>query len=209
VIVKFVIKLARLFIVFIENAFGCLNHPYITFRKLAASKNIRQTVFIFLLVLSYFAFATLLRTGMRNPYLLTLKFNMLLFAGLIGFFGMIVFLYLFGRLLGSPTSFKTFFLLWSYTLLPTLVWFFVTSILYLIFPPPRTMSILGKLYSIIFISFSMALLIWKLILYYFALRFGARLDLWRIGFISIMLLPLIVIYSLSMYRLGIFRIPFL
>lgn len=204
-----VLKSIRLAVLFLRNTFGCVNSPYVTYRRLAARTSLFQTVFIFALVFAYFAFASAVRTGISNPYLLTLKFNSLILGWGIGFLGIITALYVLGRMAGSIVSFKTLFFLWSYTLLPTLVWFFLTSLMYLAFPPPRTLSMMGKLYSVLFISFSIGLLLWKIILYYLTLRFGAKLDLWRISLISAVLSPLIVGYSILMYRFGIFRIPFL
>jgi hypothetical protein len=200
----------RLLILFGKTSIGCVNSPYITYRKLANDKtDARLVVFILLLVILYFAFASLVRTGMHNPYLLTLKFNTLIFGAGIGFMGMIFVLFALGRILDNVTTFKTLFILWSFTLLPTLMWFFFTSFFYLILPPPRTLSILGKLFTLWFVFFTGAVFFWKIILYYLTLRFGLRFDLFKIAAVSLIISPLIVSYSVAMYRLGIFRIPFL
>lgn len=206
----FFLTLLKLSIFFGRNTIGCLNRPYITYRKLSEEKTeAGQTIYIFILTVVYFAFVSLLRTGIRNPYLLTIKFNSLFWGGCFGFLASIFLLFVLGRLLGSKGSFKTLFILWAYSLLPTLVWFFLTSFAYLILPPPRTLSIWGKMYSVLFIAFSIALLSWKIILYFLTLRFGLRFDLGKIMVISTMLAPFFIAYSVLMYRLGIFRIPFI
>lgn len=205
-----VLTFLRLITLFLKNTAGCINSPYTTYRKLADGKtDSRQILFIFLLALCYFAFASAVRVGIRHPYLLTFKLNQLILGGVTGFAGMIAYLFIMGRLLGSVSRFTTLCLLWAYTLLPTIMWFFTTSFVYLILPPPRTLSIWGKLFSVVFIAYSLAILLWKLILYYLTLRFGLRIGLAKIGAVSMILAPIICIYSILMYQLRIFRIPFL
>jgi len=204
------LKAFRLLIFFGKNLVGCINKPYVTYRKLTDEKTDPwQILYIFILVVGYFTFASLLRTGMRNPFLLTIKFNSLFLAFIIGFLLTVLLFVLVGKIVGSQVQPKTIFVLWSYSLLPTIIWFFVTSVLYVILPPPRTLTFLGKIYSVIYVAFSMALLWWKLILYYLTLRFGLRIDLFRITLVSTLVIPCLVGYSLLMYRMGIFRIPFI
>lgn len=208
--VTFLLKSLRFLILFARNSFGCLNHPYVTYRSLSLEKTKQgQTVYIFILTLAYFAFASLLRTGLRNPYLLTFKFNSLVMGGLIGFLGTIFLFYILGKIFFGKKKLKTLFILWSYSLLPTIIWFFVTSLMYLILPPPRTLSIWGKMYSLVFVAFSLAVLLWKIILYYLTLRFGLRLDLFKIIIVSAFFTLFLFGYSLLMYKYGIFRIPFI
>lgn len=200
----------KLLILFGRNSIGCINSPYITYRRLAEEKtDVRQSVYIFGLALGYFAFTVFVRSGIRNPYLLTMKYNSLFLGGAAAFFLMVLFLFLSGKVFKKQTRLPALILLWSYTLLPTLTWFLFTSLMYLLLPPPRTLSIWGKMYSVFFISFSLSLLLWKIILYYLTLRFGLRLDFWRIGIITAVLTPIITGYSILMYRMGIFRIPFI
>lgn len=207
---RFFLSFIRSFIIFGRNLSGIINAPYVTYRKLAKENvDLHQTVFIPLLVILYFIFVATLRTGIKNPFLLTIKLNILLFASLIGFIGMLILFYVGGRMVGSRGNLRQIYTLWIYSLIPTLVWFFTTSILYLILPPPRTMSFAGKLYSMVFLAFSFAVFIWKIILYYLTLRFSLKLDLWRIARISILVVPTVVAYSFIMYNLKIFRIPFL
>lgn len=200
----------RSFIFFGRNLLGCINNPYITYRRLSAEESdLEQTVFIPILVILYFIFIATLRFGMGNPFFLTVKFNTLLFSSLFGFAMMLGIFYIGGRLVGSKGPLKQIYLLWVYTLVPTLLWFFITSILYILLPPPRTMTFWGKLYSVVFVAFSIAVLFWKIILYYLTLRFSLKLDLARIIQISILVIPTVLIYSLLMYEWGIFRIPFI
>lgn len=207
---KKLLGVIRSFIFFSRNLLGCINNPYITFRRLSIDKlDLGQTVFIPILVILYFIFVSTLRLGIRNPFFLTVKLNTLLFSSLSGFVMMLGLFYAGGRIVGSKGKLNKIYLLWVYTLIPTLLWFFTTSILYLLFPPPRTMTFLGKLYSVVFIAFSIAVLFWKIILYYLALRFSLKIDLWRIVKISTIVIPMVLVYTLLMYEWGIFRIPFI
>lgn len=203
------LKILKLFILFTKNLALVINAPYVAFRKLGKGEDVGQTGFIFAIALLYFAFASLIRQGLSNPYLLTLEFNKLVFFSSINFLLSIVLLYQVGKMFGGKGTISSIFLSWSYTLLPTITWFFITSLMYIFLPPPRTLSTPGKLFSIAFIAISLTLLFWKLVLYYLTLRFSFKLDLLRIIGVSIVLAPFICIYGIGMYRLGVFRIPFI
>src|SRR3989338_4090390 len=199
------------FILFLRNSFGTVINPYQTFRSISVENaEIRQGIFIHIIILFYFLSVSILKTGIRNPYLLTMKFNVLYFSFLVGFLIMLGLFFIFFRLLKTNIfPFITVFLLWSYSLLPTFFWFLFTSVLYLFFPPPRTLTYPGKIYSLSYLVLSLTLLFWKIILYYLTLRFALRLDLFKISLISLFIFPLIFLYSLLMFRLGIFKIPFI
>lgn len=205
-----IVHLLRLFILFARNVYGTINKPYITFRKLAETeKDFWQVIYIYIVIFSYFGLVSLARAGLRNPFLLTMEFNILIFGGLSGFAAVILLVYLFAMIYKVHTKITAIILLWSYTLLPTLIWFFGTTILYILLPPPRTLTVQGKIYSIIYIAFSIGLLYWKVILYYLTLRFALRIDLFRIILSSVFIWAYTFLYALIMYRLGIFRIPFI
>ncbi|MBI4066970.1 hypothetical protein HY407_01200 [Candidatus Gottesmanbacteria bacterium] len=203
------IHLFKLFILFTRNLATLINSPYIAFRKLSKGEEVYQSIFIFLLAFIYFSFASAIRKGIRNPYLLTLELNRLIFFAALGFLFSILLLYKLGKLFGGSANLKGIFLSWSYSLIPTIIWFFVTSISYLLLPPPRTLSAPGQVFSLIFIAFSLALLFWKLVMYYLTLRFSLKLDLVKIMGISLIVAPLFGLYGLLMYRIGVFRIPFI
>jgi hypothetical protein len=200
----------RLIILFLRNVLGCINKPYITYRKLADnSADVKQVVFIVLLVLGYFSLASLIKTGIRNPFLLTAKFNSLLITFIIGFILSLSVFYIMGKINNKSVILKSIIILWAYSLLPTIIWFFITSVFYIILPPPRNLTVLGKIYSIVYISFSIGILYWKVILYYLTLRFGLRFDFKKIMITTSVYLPVMSIFSIEAYRLGVFRIPFI
>ncbi|MEK7119653.1 MAG: hypothetical protein AAB889_04005, partial [Patescibacteria group bacterium] len=127
-------------------------------------------------------------------------------ATYLGAVGMI---WVIGKKLGGKGTLAGVMVGWGYTLVPTLVWFFATSLLYVVLPPPRTTSAAGIVFSIVYLIFSATLFWWKLILAYLTLRFGLRLDLQRIAIVALAAVPVVAVYSVGMYWLGIFRVPFL
>lgn len=151
----------------------------------------------------------MIRLPFGSPFLLTYNLGLSLLAFFTGFLLITGALYFLGEKLTKDISFEKITVLWSYSLLPTLIWFFSVSILYKFLPPPRTLSLGGQGFSVFFIAFSISLLAWKIILYYLTLRFGLRVSLKKILDISVILVPLMGVYALGMYYLGIFRIPFI
>jgi hypothetical protein len=69
--------------------------------------------------------------------------------------------------------------------------------------------LLGKAFSILYISFSVGMLLWKIILQYLAIRFSTKLDFYRIMFGFLFYLVMMIPYSLFLYSVKFFRIPFL
>jgi hypothetical protein len=203
-------KFLRFAVLFLRTSFGVINNPYVTFRGLALkAEEIGETVFIYVLCFIYFVWVTLIRTVPRNPFVLSIKLNLLLLGAGIGIAGLLLVLYAMAHVVKNKGSLKTLFFLYSYTLLPTLFWFAVTSAMFLFFPPPRTPSIFGKALSVLYIAFSIAVLFWKLILYYLTLRFTFRMNMFGIIRVSFVAFPTVIVYAIIMYRFGIFRIPFL
>ena len=203
--------LLKPFILFLRNFLAVILNPYNTYRRISFSgTDIRQVFYIYVFVLLYFLFASLLKAGYKNPFLLTFKFNSLFLASTSGFF-LMIFLFYLGHKIYSTVNFYPgrLVVLWSYSLFPTLFWFFYTSVMYIVLPPPRTFSIFGKTYSLLYLVVSTTLLLWKLMLYYLTLRFALRLDLFRIILLTLLFTPVIFVYALLMYRLGVYKIPFI
>ena len=199
----------KLSILFLKDLWGSVNTPYKTYRSLSLRKELGEAFFIFLGIFFYFVWATLLRTKSLNPLFLTFNFTKLLAAAIFTCLLIILVIYFLGQVVGGKGTLKSVFITWAFSLIPTLVWFFTTSLFYIILPPPRTTRFLGVLFSLFYIAFSVSLFFWKGLLYVLTLRFSLKLDLPRIIFISAILFPLGILYSVLMYRLGIFRVPFI
>jgi hypothetical protein len=198
-------KLANItvsFIFVIRNFFFLIFFPYKGMRKISLEKDYWQIVFIFLLVFIYFKLAYFLR---GNLYPAT--FTFLIF--LVNFFLMIGFFYFLGKVFNRKIKKRALFFTFSYSLLPTLIWFFTTLFFYFILPPPRTFSLAGKIFSIFFITFSLTVFFWKLILFYLAIRFSTGLSFFKIIYLIFLFFVWYTPYSVLLYYLKIFRVPFI
>lgn len=198
------------FLSFARHFWGTIFSPYQTYRELIKFKYPLESFFIALLILGYIGLSSLLRKGLDSgPLLLTLHSGKI-FWGI--FFTFVIswgLIYFIGKFFGGSGNPQALFLPWVYSLLPTIIWFQITSLLYFLLPPPRTTAFKGQLFSVFFITISLTLFYWKGVLYYLTLRFGHKLDLIKILLVSLMLFPIGVVYSLFTYKLGLFRIPFL
>ncbi len=194
---------------FIRNCWGLISEPYATMRRLSSEGNSIDVVGVWCAVLVGFVFIALLRSRSLHPFLLTYNFGLLTTGVVFTYLLTVLGIYLVGKLVGGRGELKTVVITWSMTLLPTLIWFIAASFSYLILPPPRNLTMLGKLFSLVFVSGSVALFFWKGMLYYLTLRFGMRLAMGRILIASAIIFPLGILYSIVMYQVGIFRIPFI
>lgn len=196
-------------IMFVQTFIGIVFRPYETYRRLVARRSLWELVYLAGILAGYFALASVVKTSAFRPFLLTRQFVVLAAGAAATYLGVIGILWVTGKKLGGKGTLAGIAVAWGYTLIPTLVWFFTTSLLYVFLPPPRTASAPGVIFSIVYLIFSATLFWWKLILAYLTLRFGLRLDLQRIFVIVLVAIPIVSVYSVLMYRLGIFRVPFL
>lgn len=192
-----------------RNIVGIITRPYESYRRIVERGNLWELFFVGLTLAAYFALASLVKTPVFRPFLLTKEFVTLGMGAGLGYLLAVGTLWVATRLAGGQGSLGKLALAWGYTLIPTTVWFFVTSLLYLVLPPPRTTSLLGITFSVAFLVFSATLFWWKLTLAYLSLRFAMKLDFLHILVVAGAALPVLTLYGIWMYRLGIFRVPFL
>jgi hypothetical protein len=194
---------------FARNCVGIITRPYETYRRLVQHGSLWELGYIAILLSLYFFVASIVKTSLFRPFLMTRQFIVLGSATGLTFLLVVALFVWVGRRVGAQGTFRQVALGWGYSLLPTLTWFWMTSLLYVLLPPPRTTSALGITFSIVYLLISATLLFWKVILSYLALRFGLRLDLGKILLVCSIVLPLLSAYSVLTYKLGIFRVPFL
>lgn len=176
--------------------------PYKTMRKISLETDYMQVYIILAVIFVYFQLAFRLKSHDYQPFLASL------FLLINGSFTT-AFFYIFARIFGRNSPFSTYVFTFSYTLIPTFIWFLVNSAFYYVLPPPRTVSMLGKAFSLFFLSFSISLLLWKLILFYLFVRFSTRLPFFTIVFLISLYLAIIAPYTVILYMLDISRVPFL
>lgn len=196
-------------IAFVQNLTGIMVRPYATYRWIVGKGTLWELVYVAVLLAGYFSLFSVVKTAAFRPFLLTRQFVVLAAGAGATYLGAIGMIWVIGRKLGGRGTLSGIAVAWGYTLVPTLVWFLATSLLYVFLPPPRTTSSAGILFSIVYLIFSATIFWWKLILAYLTLRFGLRLDLQRIAIVALVAVPIVAVYSVGMYWLGIFRVPFL
>ena len=197
-------------ILFFRHMVGVVQTPYETYRRLAKGEHLLQVLPLLLVCVGYFGWSSLVHHGITaHPYLLTFSFGKLVLGFVVTYSLVIISLVWVSRVIGGVGGFREIFLPWTYSLAPTILWFLGTSIMTLVFPPPRTLSLPGQILSFLFLSFSLFLFFWKAILYYLTLRFGMKLSMGKILIASLVLFPLGALYAVAMYQMGIFRIPFI
>lgn len=203
-----IIFIIRLILSFIKNVWGIVQAPYATYRRLVNGDSYELLIIFFFIGL-YFFFVSPLKLHTFHPFLLTIKASRLFTSVIATFIAICLFLLILGRLIGRDVKLNAVLMTWGYSLIPTLIWFFATSVFYVILPPPRHETLLGRSFSLLFLTFSLSLLFWKGLLYYLTLRFALKLDLWRIIVVSLVFFPTLSVYSLVLYKLGIFKVPFI
>lgn len=192
-----------------RTVIGLIVRPYEAYRRIVKHGTPGELVYVALVVACYFALASVVKVAAFRPFLLTRQFLMLSMGAASGVVVSAISIWAAGRVLGARGSFRTIGIAWSYTLLPTVAWFLTTSVLYVLLPPPRTASMPGMVFSLLFLVFSVTLLWWKIMLSYLVLRFGLKLDFAKSIGVALLCAPVLAGWAVLMHRIGIFTVPFL
>lgn len=189
---------------------GLFHRPYETYRTLSQRQDLRFVPFVFVFILVYLLLAGVAKGGLRiHPLFLTASFFKIV-SGIAALYIGVIFFFIFcGRVLQAEVNIKRLINLWTFTLIPTALWFIMTPLFFIVLPPPRGFGFAGQLASSVFIALSISLLFWKIILYYLTLRFGLKISMGKILVITTFFLPLASLMSIILNRMGVFRVPFL
>ena len=203
----FLVNCLTALVIVVKRFFLLIFYPYKTMRKISLEKDYYQLLIITGLIFLYFKFIYFLRD-------VTYPATIIFFFFIFNFLLSVTFFYLLNKFISfnkndKNATFSSFVFTFSYSLFPTLIWFLSTSVLYIIIPPPRNFSLLGKAFSIFFVAFSLSLLIWKLILEYLAVRFSTKQNFLRIFYMTILYLIWFLPYSVFLYNFHFFRVPFI
>lgn len=194
--------------VLVKDSWGVLNAPYKTIRRVVEEKPILPIIFFGLSTWVFLTLAVVVKEGLHTgPLFLTFNLGKLFYAAIVTYIVIVVAIYLTGRLVGGKGEISSVFSVWSYSYLPTLIWFFTTTLLYVFLPPPRTISFLGQIFSIFFVFLSLGLLFWKTLIYFLTLRLVFGLTVWQMIRATLILWPAFFFYFLLLNRMGIFKIP--
>lgn len=197
------------FFAFCRNIVGLVTRPYETVRRIVDRSQMAELLYVAILLVFYFSLASVVKIATFRPFLLTREFMVLATGAAMTYMVAVGVFWFAGKLVGATGSLKGLALSWGYSLVPTFLWFLGTSLLYVLVPPPRTTSPQGIIFSILFLVFSATLFFWKITLAYLSLRFSLKLGLGKILIVAAVTLPVFALYSVGMYRWGIFRVPFL
>ncbi len=197
-----IIRLIAACIIVFKRSVRLVSSPYVTMRSISAEKNAYQLLIIFFAVFSYFYIANGIKHFVIHPvfiFLLTVA----------QFIVTVLFFYSLSKLFSGKSSLSSFVYTFAYGLVPTLVWFSINTWLYEVLPPPRTASLPGKSFSIVFVAFSVSVLLWKLILVYLGIRFSSKRNFYSIVYMIVLYMCVFLPYTVFMYRMHFFRVPFI
>lgn len=186
------------FIIFARTLTGLLINPYKTVRTQSISGTFSHGIILCFMSLFYF---TLAKPTISEIVLATVSTLILYTLTIIGF----------SILPGDGTLYdrlKRYAATWVLSYVPTLIWFYASFYLFLLFPPPRTESMQGVALSVLFLAFSLSLLAWKGILVYLSIRFSSRVQLYRVLYYVFLYLAVSIPVWILLYNLHIFRVPF-
>jgi len=184
--------------------------PYVVMRNISKERDVGQLAVIFLAVFGYFWYASAIRLHSSNVFLVSSNAIVSSITFILVFITAVVYFFLYSQKKGGTiNNIEPFIFCFAYSLIPTLVWFYITSSLYVLLPPPRTVSILGISYSYIFIVFSLIVLLWKTIIVYLAVRFSSWLSFQEIIYGVLLFFVWFTPLSYLLYFMKIFRVPFI
>lgn len=171
-------------------------------RKISKETDWTQIVIIFILIFVYFYGANKFRP-------MNYEFSFIYLLTVFHYLITVFFFYFTTGFFHKNNMLSSFAFSIAYTLIPTLIWFITNSFLYVLLPPPRTTSTLGKTFSLLYIAYSVSLLLWKFILTYLAIRFSSKQNVFRVIYVMILYLVMFIPYAVFLYLMGLFRIPFI
>lgn len=196
-------------VVFGRTCIGLVLRPYETYRRIVRHGRPGEILFVGAFLAVYFALASIVKVAAFRPFLLTQQFALLAVGAISGWALSAFCIWFFGSLIRARASLMSIMLAWAYTLIPTALWFLAISLLFVLLPPPRTTSVPGIIFSLLFLAFSATLLWWKVTLAYLTLRFGLKLDFGKCVIVAGACAPVLLAWSVGMYRAGVFKVPFL
>lgn len=178
-----------------------IRSPYKTMRLIVQEQDAIQSFVILFGILLYAVWAYSIRADSLLPWTLLTVVIIQLYIKAVFFSRVLLFL-------GMPQKpIRSFFNAYSYTLAPTLLWFLFNSVLFVILPPPRTFSLLGRSFTIFYFTFGILVLSWKIILEYLATRFVSKLSPIKIVYAWMLFLVFLLPYMYLVYQLQIVRLP--
>lgn len=206
---KTIFSLIASFILFLRYAFRLFFKPYASLRSISREKDNTQIIIIAFICYFYFLFYAYIRINTFNFFSLLLFSLKLFVVFIITFISVTGFFFVISRADNYKINYSSFLFTFSYSLVPTIIWFYTAVLFYFLSPSSRAHSFFGILFSIVFFVFSIVMLFWKIILVYLSIRFSTGKNFFSIAYFLILFLLWFLPYTLLLYRFKIFRIPFI
>lgn len=181
------------FLIVLRRSILLILTPYRTMRKISLETDKLQIFWIAFFVVTYFLTVGLVK----------------ILTFIVLFVSTILFMLAVGLSLKKKIKISSMLFTFSYGLLPTTIWFYMSLVLLYLLPPPRTQSLQGKVFSVLYVSFSLSLLLWKIILSYLAIRFSLKLGFYSTMIALIFYIGFIAILSYFGLTLGLSKVPFI
>jgi len=196
--------------ILLKNILGTFTHPYLTWKHISREKYILPSLLMLIISLLVFSLRAPLKEGLPDSaYTAIATIFINLTTSILGFSLISITIYILARKFQSTASFITLSSTWSYTYIPTIIWFLATQSAYLIIPPPRSASIPGILFTILYLAFSISLLTWKILLLWLTFQVTAQLKPLLAIISTIITTIVVIVYSYFLFRTHLWGIPFL
>lgn len=200
----------RITLDFIKIIFGIVQYPHLTYQRLSLKKPFWHLFYIWVIIFFSLLWAEGVKHGVfKHPLFFAISLGVYFTIVLLSYLLITFLIYILGRLICRRGDYLTILILWGFSYLPTVFWFLFISLIFIIFPPPRGYTMSGYLLSGFTVIVSIALFYWKLLLYYMTLRIGLKITWGKIIKISMLFFPAVIIYSFLLYKIGVFKVPFL
>jgi len=197
-------------IIFIHHINGLIFRPYKAIRKISQEDDKLQLLIIFGFIYLYFIYGNIIRNKTIHPFIISTKTSINVFFFTLTFLLVTSYFYTFAKLITDQQQrYRSYLFTFTYSMLPTYIWFIITSTLYLLIPPPRTASFPGLVLSGLFLVFSLTMFFWRINLLYLSIRFSSKMSFYQIVFSQVIFSLWFIPYCYFLYQMRVFRIPFI
>ncbi len=196
--------------ILLKNILGTFAHPYLTWKHITRDQYYLPSLLVITIAIAAFNIRAPIKEGLPDsaPTAITTLISNLSIS-IIGFLLIAYLIYSLCRYFNSRVNFLTIASVWAYSYIPTLIWFLITQGAYVLLPPPRTTSLAGILFTLLYISFSVSLLAWKLLLLWLTFQIPGRLLPTQAFIATTVTAIFVTFYWYVFYTLGLWGIPFL
>jgi hypothetical protein len=171
-------------------------NPFDNFRRVTKHKNPLVSLPIWFLIFVYFFLSGFIYRKSSMIAILLFSFFVLIFLIISSIFR-------------KKIIFQEILNVWSFSYLPTLLWFWVNLLLYVFLPPPRSHFFSGYIFAFVYLFFSLLCLYVKIICLFVLFKFVIKLNLTKTIVSMFVIWGVVICLGIVLYHLHLFRIPFI